>query len=427
MLSVKFIKDQSKKIKADLKKRNLSERVKLVDEVINLYDTWLARKKEVEQLRHKRNLVSQEVNQLKKAGKDASAKLKEVKAIPPKIDQAEEKQKKSQERIQQILANIPNIMHPKVPTGKTEKDNKVLRKWGDIKKPSFSLVNHAGLIEKNGLADFETARKVSGQGFNYLFNEMALLDRALQQYGIDFLLKKGFNLVIPPMILRHEALLSVLNGLKDFEEVVYKLEGEDAYLLGTGEHPLVALMTSKTVEEGSLPIKLCTATPCFRKEIGSRGVDTKGLFRMHQFNKVEQVVFSSAEDSYKYLEDMQVLSEKFLQTLKIPYRVVEICSGDLGNKQARQYDIEAWFPRQQAYQEVTSASNCTDFQARSVNAKYSNKNKEKQYLHILNNTMVATSRTMVAILENFQQKDGSVKVPTVLQKYMGGLKKINAH
>jgi len=212
--------------------------------------------------------------------------------------------------------------------------------------------------------------------------------------------------------------------LKDFEDVIYKIENEDLYLIGTAEHALVTMQRDKIMREKELPLRFCAVTPCFRKEIGGHGVDMKGIFRMHQFNKVEQVVFSTPEKSYQEMESMQKVTEKFFQSLKIPYRVIEICSGDIGAKFTKQWDIEAWFPRQKAYREVTSAGNCTDYQARALNIKYITKGNEKQYVHILNNTMVATSRAMVAILENYQQKDGSIKIPTVLQKYMFGLKKI---
>jgi seryl-tRNA synthetase len=313
-----------------------------------------------------------------------------------------------------------------VPEGKDANDNVVVKTWGKKRTIKFELQNHAELLERAGLADFETARKASGQGFNYLLGEMALLDLALQRYGIDLLLKNGFILVVPPMLLRYETLSGVLNGLKDFEEVVYKIEQEDAYLIGTAEHSLVAFFRDKIIKEKEFPVKVCAVTPCFRKEIGAHGVDTKGLFRMHQFNKVEQVVITKPEDSFKMLEQMQSITEKFFQSLDIPYRVVEICSGDIGAKTAKQYDIEAWFPRQKVYREVTSASNCTDYQARSLNIKYEGKGGEKKYVHMLNNTMVATSRAMVAILENFQQEDGSIELPKVLQPYMNGLKKLNA-
>ena len=220
------------------------------------------------------------------------------------------------------------------------------------------------------------------------------------------------------MLLNFKTLLGGANGLKDFEEVVYKIEEEDLYLVGTAEHTLIGLNQNKIFNKDDLPLKLCAYTPCFRKEIGGHGVDTKGLFRMHQFNKVEQVVITAQKDSEKMHKEMQSISEKFFQSLKIPFRVVEICSGDLGNKFSKQFDIELWFPRQKDYKEATSAGNCTNFQSRALNIRYADK-EQKDFVHILNNTMVATSRAMVAILENYQQKDGSVKVPTVLQKYTG--------
>ena len=224
-------------------------------------------------------------------------------------------------------------------------------------------------------------------------------------------------------MLNHETLLGALNGLEDFEQVVYKIDKENLYLIGTAEHTLVSLFKDKILNEKNLPIKLFAVTPCFRKEIGSRGVDTKGLYRMHQFNKVEQVVFCKSEDSYKFLEVMQSITEEFFQSLEIPYQVIEICSGDLGAKFAKQYDIEAWFPRQDKYCEVTSAGSCTDFQSRALNTKIESKG-ERKYPHVLNNTMIATSRAMVAILENFQNKDGTIDIPKVLQPYMGDKKKI---
>lgn len=224
------------------------------------------------------------------------------------------------------------------------------------------------------------------------------------------------------MMLNHETLDGVVD-LSAFQEVIYKVQDEDLHLIGTAEHSLVSMLRDKTLDVKQLPMKVCAVTPCFRKEIGGHGVDMKGIFRMHQFNKVEQVVFTTPENSSKMLQTMQKITEQFFQSLKIPYRVIEICSGDLGGKFAKQYDIEAWFPRQDAYCEVTSAGNCTDYQARRLNIKYMDKG-ERNYVHILNNTMVATSRAMVAILENYQQKDGSVKIPSVLYKYMHGIRQI---
>lgn len=424
MLDVKYIRDHPDIVKENLKKRGQLEKIPWVDEISKTYAESLDLKQEVEQLRHKRNISSQEINKLQKEGKDIQAKVKEVREIPELIKKLEVRQEELEKNIQNKLLNLPNILHKSVPLGKDERDNKVVKRWGIPKKPAFELVNHAELIEKLHLADFDTARKNSGQGFNYLLGSMALLDLALQRYGLEFAVKNKFTPVIPPMLLHHEALLGALNGLKDFEDVIYKIENEDLYLIGTAEHALVTMHRDKTFQEKDLPLKYCALTSCFRKEIGGHGVDMKGLFRMHQFNKVEQVAFSTPEESYKHMEFMQKVSEKFFQSLKIPYRVIEICSGDLGAKFSKQWDIEAWFPRQNAYREVTSAGNCTDYQARALNIKYMMKKGEKQHVHILNNTMVATSRAMVAILENYQQKDGSVKIPVVLQKYMFGMKKI---
>ncbi len=424
MLDIKFIRDNPQIVRDDLKKRGKLEKIPWVDQSIQEYKESLDIKQEVEQLRHKRNIISQEINKLQKEGKDFSAKIKEVREIPELIKKLEVRQEELQKSMETKLIGIPNILHKSVPFGKDESDNKVIKRWGKIVNPKFELVSHAELLEKLKLADFDAARKNSGQGFNYLAGAMAMLDLALQRYGIEFAVKNKFTPVVPPMVLHHEALLGALNGLKDFEDVIYKVENEDLYLIGTAEHALVTMQRDKMLREEELPLRFCAVTPCFRKEIGGHGVDMKGIFRMHQFNKVEQVVFSRPEDSYKQLEYMQKVTEKFFQSLKIPYRVIEICSGDIGAKFAKQWDIEAWFPRQKAYREVTSAGSCTDYQARALNIKYAAKKNEKQYVHILNNTMVATSRAMVAILENYQQKDGSIKIPTVLQKYMFGLKKI---
>ena len=426
MLDIKFVKDHPDLVKKNLEKRHLTNKLRLVDEVVTLYKKRLAIKQDVDMLRGKRNVASQEINKLRKEGKDVKAKITAVQKIPEEIAALEKKQKKLQQELGNLLLELPNILHESVPDGKVEADNPVIKTWGKPTKHNFELVNHGELIEAAGLADFETGRTVSGQGFNYLLGDMALLDLALQRYGIEVLVKNGFTPVIPPLTLHYGTLLGVLNGLEDFKDVVYKIADEDAYLIGTAEHALIALMSGKLLEQKKMPLKLCAVTPCFRKEIGSTGVDTKGLFRMHQFNKVEQVVFTDIKSSFKILDELQKISEQFFQDLEIPYQVVEICSGDLGAKQAKQYDIEAWFPRQQKYREVTSASSCTDYQSRALGIKYVDKNKEKQYAHIVNNTMVATSRAMVAILENFQQKDGSVKIPKVLQHYMYGKKVINS-
>lgn len=418
MLDLKSIIANPERAKKNLEQRNKRESVWVVDELLEQYESWKKTKKELEHARHQRNELSAVVNKLKKEKKDVAPILARVKDLPEQISKQEAEITLLQNSMNDLLLKIPNFLDASVPLGKDASENVEVRKWGRIPKHSFTLVNHEELIEKGGYAHFDAGRQNAGQGFNYLLGDMALLDHALQRYGVDFAIRKGFNLVTTPLMLNFETLLGALNGLHDFENVVYKVDNENLYLIGTGEHPLVSLYRDTTLKKQDLPLKLCTLTPCFRKEIGGHGVDTKGLFRMHQFNKVEQVVYCSPEDSPKMLEHMQKVTEEFVQTLNIPYRVIEMCSGDLGAKFAKQYDIEAWFPRQEKYAEITSAGNCTDYQARSLNTVY-HEGREKRYVHMLNNTMVATSRVMVAVLENFQQKDGSVKIPEVLHVYMG--------
>ena len=416
MLDINLIRNNPDLVRQNIRKRFQENKIKILDDLIKQDHEFLKLKKEIEDLRHKKNEMSSLINQLKKQNKPALKEIKQAKQLPKKIETLENKQNKIKEKIDDYASQLPNIMNEFVPTGKDANDNKEIKKWGKIPKFDFELKNHAELVENLGYADFEAARKTSGAGFNYLIDKLARLDDALQRYGIDFAVKNGFKLVIPPIMLSKESMSSAIN-FDDFKDVVYKIDKEDLYLIGSAEHSLVAFFKNKTLNKKDLPVKLCALTPCFRKEIGGHGVDMRGLFRMHQFNKVEQFCVSSVEDSYKMLDEMQKISEKFLESLEIPYRVVEICSGDLSGKLARQYDIEAWFPRQNAYREVTSAGNATDYQARRINVKYY-EGEEKKIPHMVNNTMVATSRTMVAILENYQQKDGSIKVPKVLRKYL---------
>jgi len=425
MIDIRLVREHPEIVRDSIKKRFKLDKLKVLDDVIKTDEEWRKLKAKADLLRAERNNVSKEIAEAKKADKNkaVSELMKKAKKIPDEIAKVEVKSGKLEEEIKEKLMLIPNILDKSVPVGKDEKENAEIRKWGKVSKFDFELTNHTELAEKIGLADFDAGRANSGQGFNYLLGDLAMLDNALQRYGVDFIVKKGFKLVVPPMMLNFHTLLGALNGLKDFEDAVYKVEKEDLYLIGTAEHALVGMLKDKTVNKDNLPLKFAASTVCFRKEIGAHGVDTKGLYRMHQFNKVEQVVFSLPENSSAMLEEMQKITEEFFQSLKIPYRVIEICSGDLGAKFVKQYDIEAWFPRQGKYGEVTSCGNCTDFQARALNIKYWDKG-ERKYLHILNNTMVATSRAMVAILENYQQKDSSVKVPDVLVPYMNGIKVI---
>jgi seryl-tRNA synthetase len=420
MLDPKFIRENEKEVRENIKKRNYNPAI--LDKWLELDEEIRKLKQGLDDLRHDRNTISLEINELKKAGKEKEAQkaIKEVKELPGKIKEIEEGLEKVSLEANNLLLQIPNMLRKGVPSGKTAEDNKVIKKWGKIPKFNFPLKSHTELAESLGIADFEAGRNNAGQGFNYLIGELAILDLALQRYGIDCLIKNKFKVIMPPMMLNREALEGAVD-LATFKEVIYKIENENFYMIGTAEHALVTLPRNTTLLEENLPLKIGAITPAFRKEIGGHGVDTKGIFRMHQFNKVEQVVFCKPENSDKMHEEMQKITEKFFQSLNIPYRVIELCAGDLGLKFAKQYDIEAWFPRQNEYKEVTSAGNCTDFQSRALNIKYKEKEGAvpKGFVYVLNNTMVATSRAMVAILENYQQKDGSIKIPKVLQKYTG--------
>lgn len=412
MISVQALRENAAKYKADCEKRHKPELIPLIDTALELGDAWLEHKKKTDDLRHERNELSKKINEAKKKGDDVAPLLEKAKEIPQKIRMIEEVQNAVKTKMNAILARLPNLMHASVPEGKSEKDNPEIRRWGNVKHTKVK--NHGEFAEEKGLADFETATNVAGAGFNYLKEELALLDLSLQRYAIDFMRKQGFTFFEVPMMLRKDAYAAV-TPLDDFQDVMYAV-GKDMYMIATAEHPLMAQFWNKTLNEKDLPLKIVGVSTAWRKEIGSRGVDTKGLFRMHQFNKVEQVVVCKPEESYEWMEKMQGYSEKMLQELGIPYRVIDICSGDLSIKNAKQYDIEAWFPRQGKYAEITSCSNCTAWQSSRLNCRV--RAKEKYYPHTLNNTALATSRTMVAILENFQN-NGKVDIPKVLHKYTG--------
>lgn len=421
MLDINLIREKPEIIKKDLKKRKDNGKIKWIDDIIEKDKELRKIKYKLDSLKHERNTIAQQINQAKKQKQNIKPLIKKAKDIPKKIKNLEGKYNNLNKQIKFYLMRLPNILYKDVPYGKDDSDNKPIKKVGKPKKPSFKLKTHSEIIEKLNIGDFKKAVEVSGTGFHYLKNELAQLNMALMQFAIDFLTKKGYQLFIPPLMLRRKPYEGVTD-LKDFEDVMYKIEDEDFYLIATSEHPIAAYFMNETLNEKDLPVKIIGMSPCFRKEIGSRGVDTKGLYRIHQFWKVEQFIFCKPEDSLEYHEELQKNSEQLYKKLGIPFRVVNICTGDIGIVAAKKYDIEAWFPRQKKYGEIGSNSNCTDYQARRLNIKFINKKGEKQYVHTLNNTAIATSRTMVAILENFQQKNGSVKIPTVLQKYMGGLK-----
>ncbi len=424
MLDIRFLKANIPIVKKDLEKRQDREKLPWVDEAVKKHDEWKKLKVEADKLRHSRNLLTAEISRLHKQKKDISAKIKEAREMATEIEAADEKLQQLQQRISFILQRLPNILHESVPIGKDDTENKELRKWGQPKKPTFPLKSHGELLEQLGLADFERATKISGAGFHFLKGDLVRLELALINFAAAALEKKGFTLIEPPLMMLRKPYEGVTD-IAAFENVMYRIdEGkkdeESSYLIATSEHPIAAMLMNETLDEKQLPLKFCGISSCFRREIGSHGIDTRGLFRVHQFSKVEMFVFCKPEDSWKLHDELLKNAEELLQQLKIPYRVVNVCTGDIGPVAAKKYDLEAWFPRQNNFREVVSCANCTSYQAAALNTSYHDKKSgEKEYVHTVNSTAIATGRTMVAIIENYQNKDGSITVPEVLVPYVG--------
>ena len=374
---------------------------------------------ETDTLRQRRNTIARDINAAKKAGQDAKDLLAEAAALPQKIRACDAEQEEIKNTIHNYLMRLPNILHDSVPVGKDDSENVAVKHAGTPRTVDFELKNHGQLAADNNWADFERATKIAGAGFYFLKGSLVLLDLALQRYALDLLEKKGFTPVIPPYMINRSSYEGVTD-LGDFEKVMYKIDGDDAYLIATSEHPIGAMYRDEIFEEKDLPLRLAGISPCFRREIGAHGLDTKGLFRVHQFTKVEQFVFCKPEDSWAIHEELLANAEEIFSGLDLPYRVVNICTGDIGTVAAKKYDIEVWMPRENAYKEVVSCSNCTSYQAVRLNIKVRDKSdfESKQHIHTLNSTAVATSRVIRAILENNQQNDGSVRIPKVLMPYM---------
>jgi len=360
-----------------------------------------------------------------KEGGDASGLKREAGEIPSQLKELESQMSSREEDLRDGLMRLPNMLHETVPYGADDHDNVEIRRWGKAPEFDFEPKSHAEITEALGIADFERAAKTAGAGFYYLRNEFALLDHAIQRYAIDFLLEKGYALIEPPFMIRRAAYEGVTD-LADFESVMYKLEDEDLYLIATSEHSVGSMLMNETVLDDHLPIKVCGISPCFRREIGQHGRYTKGIFRVHQFHKIEQFIFSRPEDSWELHEELQRNSELLYEGLGLHYRVVNVCTGDMGSIAAKKYDIECWMADGE-FRETGSNSNCTDYQARRLNVKYRLKEgaKPEGFLHTLNNTAIATSRTMIAVIEQYQQEDGTIRVPDALQPYMNGMKVID--
>jgi seryl-tRNA synthetase len=419
MLDIRFIRANPEIIKADLKKRNDLEKISWVDDLLAKDARSRELKVDTDQIRQRRNTIARDINVAKKNGQNASHLMAEAAALPQKIKANDAEQEEIRNAIKAYQMRLPNILHESVPIGKDDTENVQIKMVGTPRSFDFEIKNHGQLAAEQGWADFERATKISGAGFYFLKGNLALLDMALQRYAIDLLVKKGYMPVIPPYMINRISYEGVTD-LGDFEKVMYKIDGDDAYLIATSEHPLGAMYQDEIFEEKDLPLKLAGISPCFRREIGAHGLDTKGLFRVHQFTKVEQFIYCLPTDSWHYHEELLANAEEIFMSLNIPYRVVNICTGDIGTVAAKKYDIEAWMPRENVYKEVVSCSNCTTYQAVRLNIKVRDKSdfESKHHVHTLNSTAIATSRVIRAILENYQQRDGSVEIPEVLRPYL---------
>jgi seryl-tRNA synthetase len=424
MLDPRILKENPESIRDMLKKRNMTNFP--LDDLIILYKRRGELIIKTQELRRKKNLLSETVASKKKSKEDASFELAEMKQVSIMIDQTESEAIQIEEKFNQLIMALPNLLNEGVPVGKDEEENVVVRQNGRIIRPNFSPKDHIDLATSLDLIDLGRAAKVSGSRFYFLKNELVKMNQALANFALDFLSDNNYTLIQPPYMIRREPMVgSVI--LNDFEDVIYKIEGEDLYMIGTSEHAIASMHMDEILEGIKLPIRYAGFSSCFRKEAGAHGRDMKGIFRVHQFEKVEQFIFCRPEESWREHERMLVLSEEFFKQLGIPYRVMLLCSGDTGKISAKTYDIEAWMAGQKAYREVVSCSNCLDYQARRLRIRFRDKtNEETRLVHTLNSTLVATERTMVAILENFQTPRGTVEVPKVLQKYMGGLEEIRA-
>jgi seryl-tRNA synthetase len=398
----------------------MPEKIQDLDKLIKLDEEWRKALAETDRLRRQRNEITRKIAEERKRGKDVSALLKQAQTIPNQIRTLEEQVDKYREEADRILLNLPNLVHETVPIGKDENDNVQVKQWGMIPKFPFKPLDHIDLGLKHDLIDVDKAAEVAGARFYYLRRDIVRLNYALIQYGLDFLQARKWELFQPPYLLRRDVIAGAV-ALADFEDVIYKIENEDLHLLATSEHALLAFHRNEILDLDKLPLKYAGISPCFRKEAGAHGRDTKGIFRVHQFEKVEMFIFSAPEESWNQHEVLLKNLEAFWQSLKLPYRIVNVCTGDLGSVAAKKYDLEAWLPGQEKYREMASCSNCTEYQ--SIRSKIRFKDKPSsptKYPHTLNSTLVATERAIVALLENYQRGDGTIQVPEVLRGYMNG-------
>jgi seryl-tRNA synthetase len=420
MLDIRLFREAPDTVRADLQRRGAVQLLPWVDEVVAADATWRGLKAGVDRLRQRRNQLTAEIAELKKKGLDSQATRQEAAAVPARIAALEQQMTQVRATIDGRLMRLPNLLHPSVPFGKDENDNVPIRRWGERPRFSPPARDHIELMQELELLDMERAAKIAGARFYFLRGAAVRLEHALMQLALDSLGRRGFTLLEPPFMMRRQVYEGVTD-FGDFGPVIYKVEGEDLHLIATSEHPLVAMHVDEILEARELPIRYAGISPCFRVEAGAHGKDTKGIFRTHQFTKVEQVVLCKPEDSWQFQEELIGNAEAIFQALGVHYRVVNICTGEIGTVAAKKYDLEAWLPGQENFREMVSCSNVTDYQARRLNIRYrEHAGAETRLVHTLNSTAV-TTRALVAVIENYQQADGSVRVPPVLVPYLGGL------
>ena len=424
MLDIKFVRENKEIVKENIKKKFQDEKLPLVDEVIELDEKVRSLKLEGDELRKNRNTISSEIGSLMREKKKDEANLKkqEVTDINKKLESIEKDEAELGKELKSKMMVIPNIIDPSVPVGKDDSFNVEIEKFGDPVVPNYEVPYHADIVEKfNGL-DKEAAGRTSGNGFYYLMGDIARLHSAMLSYARDFMIDKGFIYCVPPFMIRSDVVDGVMS-FSEMEDMMYKIEGEDLYLIGTSEHSMIGKFKNQIVDEKELPITLTSYSPCFRKEVGAHGIEERGLYRVHQFEKQEMVVLCKSEEAMDWYNKMWSYTVEFFRSLDVPVRTLECCSGDLADLKVKSCDVEAWSPRQQKYFEVGSCSTLGDAQARRLSIR-ANGEKGNYLVSTLNNTVLATPRGLIGVIENNYQEDGSIKVPKALQPYMGGVERL---
>lgn len=424
MLDMKFLRENPETVKENIKRKFQDHKVELVDKVIAMDKENRSLKQRGDELRSKRNTMSKEIGGLMAKGlkDEANAVKAKVQAMADEMKETEIKEVELAEKIKEMMMQIPNIIHPTVPIGKDDTENVELQKYGEPVIPDFEIPYHTEIMEKFDGIDLDSARKVAGNGFYYLMGDIARLHSAVISYARDFMIDRGFTYVVPPFMIRSNVVTGVMS-FAEMEGMMYKIEGEDLYLIGTSEHSMIGKFIDTIVPEEELPKTLTSYSPCFRKEKGAHGLEERGVYRIHQFEKQEMIVVCKPEESKEWFDKLWQNTVDLFRSLDIPVRTLECCSGDLADLKVKSVDVEAWSPRQKKYFEVGSCSNLGDAQARRLKIRING--KDGKYLaHTLNNTVVAPPRMLIAFLENNLQADGSVRIPEALRPYMGGMTEI---